>query len=391
MPDDPQTPAAKPESPETNKKPRSPKQIAASLANGKKSAGPKTEAGRLKCSLAAKSQFKHEQLAETVLLTGESRPRFISLLQCYIDAFQPISEPEHNVVQKMVVAYWHHLRSWSTHQTGTNCEIARQDPTYPHNIKAAEAERILGNNTQAATRNQAAFDRLYSNAMRDLLFLRKLRATTTGLDSVPVPVASTVWELPNEDDDPPNTGSTNTEGSQAHPHETADLWANSPAAPLLEAALQPNGSQTVRVKGEAHKGPLPAPAATTKSTHRSPFLAPPVARHKHRDKPGSSRQVIVRRSVARTTPRAHGTDPDVHRSGFRRSTHAPYPNAVLPARTTQARKLSHGRPAGKTQHQYLRIQSQRSPPPRQTAPRRLIPPCDLQYATHNPCPISNSL
>ena len=58
-------------------KPRSPKQIAASLANGKKSRSPKNPAGRLQCA-AASSQFKHRQLAETVLIRGECRKTFIN-------------------------------------------------------------------------------------------------------------------------------------------------------------------------------------------------------------------------------------------------------------------------------------------------------------------------
>ena len=184
-----------PKSPKT----RSPKQIAASLANGKKSTGPTTPEGLLKCSIAAKSQFKHHQLAETVLLTGESRTTFTALLQRYIDTFQPMTEPEHNVIQKMVVAYWHHLRSWSTHQTGFNCEIARQDAEHPHHLKAADAERALaqGSNSQAS-RNQSAFDRQFRNAMRDLILLRKLRSVSTGLDHIPVPVASSVWDQPDE-------------------------------------------------------------------------------------------------------------------------------------------------------------------------------------------------
>ena len=163
-------PAAKPS--------RSPKQIAASVANRKKSTGPTSPEGRLICSIAAKSQFHHNQLAETVLLSGESRRTFTALLQNYIDAFQPMNEPEHNAVQKMVVAQWQQLRSWSTHQTAVNCEIARQDSTLPHNVKASDAERALNqsSNTAAqASRSQAAFDRQIRNAMRDLVLLRKLR------------------------------------------------------------------------------------------------------------------------------------------------------------------------------------------------------------------------
>ena len=182
-----------PSNPTTPKPPRSPAQIAASLANGKKSKGPTSPAGRQKCAYAATSRFKHHQLAETILLTGESRPNFVALLESYIDTFQPLTEPEHNVIQQMVVAYWHKLRAWSTHQVAFNCEIARQDPTLPDPIKAAEAERVIHVHPKINT-----FDRQYRNAMRDLKLLRDLRGLTTGLPAIPVPIATTVYPGKNQ-------------------------------------------------------------------------------------------------------------------------------------------------------------------------------------------------
>ena len=198
MEDQPQTPDQE-EQPE---KQSSPRRVAASQANGKKSTGPKTPEGHLKCSNAAKSQFKHNMLAETILLTGESRLRFTQLLQNYIDTFKPLSEPEHNVIQKMVVAHWRQIRAWSTLQTNFNCEIARQDETLPHPLRASAAELAMnqqGNSLALAARYETVFDRQFKSAMRDLEFLRKLRGSTTGLTEIPVPVVSSTWEGPEED------------------------------------------------------------------------------------------------------------------------------------------------------------------------------------------------
>jgi hypothetical protein len=185
------------------KKPSSARRIAASQENGRKSRGPRTLAGRLKCSNAAKSQFKHNMLAESVLLTGESRPRFTELLQNYIDTFKPLSEPEHNVIQKMVVAHWRQIRAWSTLQTNINCEIARQDETLPHPLRASSAELAMnqqGNILALASRYETAFDRQFKSAMRDLELLRRLRGSTTGINEVPVPVASSTWEHPDDEE-----------------------------------------------------------------------------------------------------------------------------------------------------------------------------------------------
>src|SRR5450755_2855968 len=158
-----------PENPEKPK--RSPAQIAASLANGSKSLGPTTPEGLAKCTLAGNkrpSHFLHSQFAETILIAGESRRSFITLLERYIEDYQPATEAEHNVVQKMAVAYWLHVRSWSMHQTGLNCEIARQDPNLHPAIKATEADRTLAAYGQTAMRNQSSFDRLFRGSLRDL-------------------------------------------------------------------------------------------------------------------------------------------------------------------------------------------------------------------------------
>jgi hypothetical protein len=188
--------------PENPEKPqRSPAQIAASLSNGRKSLGPTTPEGLAKCTLAGNrkpSHFQHSQFAETVLIAGESRRSFIALLERYIEDYQPATEAEHNVVQKMAVAYWLHIRSWSMHQTAINCEIARQDPTLHPAIKATEADRTLASYGQIALRNQSTYDRLFRGALRDLSSLRKLRGTTSSLDLIPTPTTGGHWE--NNDD-----------------------------------------------------------------------------------------------------------------------------------------------------------------------------------------------
>ena len=179
------------------------RRIAASRQNGKKSQGPKTAEGRRKCSTPAMSQFKHNMLAGTVILAGESQPRFTQLLEHYIDTFKPLTEPEHNVIRKMVVAHWRHIRTWSTLQTNFNCEIARQDTTLPHPMRASAAEIALnqqGNTIALSLRYETTYDRQFKSAMRDLETLRRLRGTTTGIAEVPVPVASSTWEHPDEDE-----------------------------------------------------------------------------------------------------------------------------------------------------------------------------------------------
>src|SRR4051812_8773120 len=93
------------------RKKSSTRKTTSSQTNGRKSHGPTTEAGKLKCQTAAAGQIKHGMLAQTVVLNGESQSRFTAILHGFIAAYGPITEPEHAVIHKMVVAYWRQMRT----------------------------------------------------------------------------------------------------------------------------------------------------------------------------------------------------------------------------------------------------------------------------------------
>ena len=175
------------------KKKWSGRKIASSQANARKSRGPKTDAGKLKCKTAAAGQIKHGMLAQTVVLNGESQSRFTSILHGFIAAHGPITEPEHAVIHKMVVAYWRQMRTWSVQQTDFNLELARQDPALPIPIRAALASREL-KEAHIAIRYETTYDRQFSRALRDLVQLKALRGPTTGLNSLPISFAASTWQ-----------------------------------------------------------------------------------------------------------------------------------------------------------------------------------------------------
>src|SRR4051812_20557708 len=70
----------------TAKKGSSTRKKASSQANGRKSHGPTTAEGKLKCQTAAAGQIKHGMLAQTVVLNGESQSRFTAILHGFIAA-----------------------------------------------------------------------------------------------------------------------------------------------------------------------------------------------------------------------------------------------------------------------------------------------------------------
>jgi len=179
------------------------RKLDSSRANGAKSHGPATPAGLQKCTTAAALQINHGMLAKTVVLHGESESRFIAILQSFVDAYRPITEPEHAAVNKMVVAYWRQMRTWSIQKLDFDRETARQDPAdseSPAPFRATLAFRALcqdGSNALAlAHRYETTYERQFTRAIHDLAVLKTLRDPTAGLDHHPSGLGSTTWENP---------------------------------------------------------------------------------------------------------------------------------------------------------------------------------------------------
>jgi hypothetical protein len=76
---------------------RTPKQIAASRANGSKSRGPKTEAGKRQSSINSR---RHGLLSQGVVLDNERDETFQTLLQQHIHKFAPADDIEQNAIEE---------------------------------------------------------------------------------------------------------------------------------------------------------------------------------------------------------------------------------------------------------------------------------------------------
>jgi hypothetical protein len=97
------------------------KQIAASRANGAKSRGPITPEGKLKSARSGTPAIRggvDAMLARTVVLDGESRDRFHTLLTSIREELQPQTPIEHLLTHKMAVAHWRLLRVWGMEKAG---------------------------------------------------------------------------------------------------------------------------------------------------------------------------------------------------------------------------------------------------------------------------------
>jgi len=84
------------------------KRVLSSRANGSRSRGPVTPAGKQASSLNA---IRHGLLAKCVVLTNECRENFEILMAQHIDRYRPADDVELSVVEEMAVAFWRMRRA----------------------------------------------------------------------------------------------------------------------------------------------------------------------------------------------------------------------------------------------------------------------------------------
>jgi hypothetical protein len=86
------------------------KRILSSRANGARSRGPTSPAGKQASSANA---IRHGLLAKCVVLSNECRENFDALLDQHIERFSPIDDVELGVVEEMAAAFWRMRRAWA--------------------------------------------------------------------------------------------------------------------------------------------------------------------------------------------------------------------------------------------------------------------------------------
>jgi hypothetical protein len=86
------------------------RKINSARANGAKSHGPKTEAGRKASSMNAVTHGLH---SKGVILPNESREQYQEMLDAYIRQFHPEGPAEFDLIEEMVAAKWRQRRLWT--------------------------------------------------------------------------------------------------------------------------------------------------------------------------------------------------------------------------------------------------------------------------------------
>lgn len=208
-------------------------------ANGAKSHGPKTEAGRARSSQNA---LKHGFSAQTIVLPSEDPAEFQQLLASYLDDFHPSSPVELDLVHHMVAAQWR-LRRLATIETQLidqaieHIQEYSDDPPTPERALAEGFERLANGNSFAFLhRTESRLERTYSRALRNLLQLQKIRQC-----SAPTPGCS----VATHGDTPPESKTCKNEPNQNpaplnFQRDVINDRANAPVDPAMPRTRQAN-------------------------------------------------------------------------------------------------------------------------------------------------------
>jgi hypothetical protein len=102
-----------------------------SLANSARSTGPVTPEGKAR---SAQNALRHGILAESVVLTGESREAFTEIVRGHEDEFHPGSYVEHRFVETMALADWRRQRLLCLEKELLEIEVHRQEGAGGENL-----------------------------------------------------------------------------------------------------------------------------------------------------------------------------------------------------------------------------------------------------------------
>lgn len=172
-----------PDTIEPTKRPTSPARAAASRANGAKSRGPRTLAGKAR---SASSALSRSLRATGCLIPGESHQAFQTMLDNYLTRLQPRDQVEENLIHIMVHSCWRTARIWQVEKevlaTAQDKMSDDKTPTLTPAALAAQAFHGLADQSRVLpliARFESAYERTFSRALRDLMKLRAISENFT--------------------------------------------------------------------------------------------------------------------------------------------------------------------------------------------------------------------
>jgi hypothetical protein len=111
-----------------------PKQIAASRANGAKSKGPATFQGKI---VSSRNSTRHGLFAENIVLETEKTGAFLELVESLFEEHNPRTPTEKLLVEKIAAARWRQRGIWGMQKVAFDHEVA--SPSTPMTLPCVPA------------------------------------------------------------------------------------------------------------------------------------------------------------------------------------------------------------------------------------------------------------
>jgi hypothetical protein len=148
------------------------KRAIASRANGAKSQGPTSSAGKRRSSA---NSLRHGLLAKCIVLKNESTNVFSQFFDEYVQKFNPADGVEYAAVEEMVAAAWRIRRIWDAQTAMIDKGIDRSnEPTHATRTADAFTGLATGSQIQLLDRYETRLQRIYQRALNNLLILRQI-------------------------------------------------------------------------------------------------------------------------------------------------------------------------------------------------------------------------
>ena len=172
------------------------RKIASARANGAKSHGPTTDAGKQSSALNA---LAHGLTASAIVLFNESAEEYQTQLRDYLDHFRPQTKPEADLVHQLAAAHWRVARYAGVesglleHRMQDQEERLREDyEDMPENHRLAIAfDALSGANSSLALLNryQSRLHHEYHRLLKTLVQIQSAQARRPKFPNEPNPAS----------------------------------------------------------------------------------------------------------------------------------------------------------------------------------------------------------
>ncbi|MBV9768189.1 MAG: hypothetical protein JOZ32_01345 [Bryobacterales bacterium] len=180
------------------------RKLASARANGAKSQGPVTAAGKQSSALNA---LVHGLTARTVVLFNESQDEYQAQLRDYLDHFRPQTKPEDDLVHQLAAAHWRVGRYAGVESGLLEQRMQQQeerlgdeyDALPEHHLLAIAFDALSSADSSFALLNryQARLQQEYHRILKSLLQLQSARAKQSNIGKLPNETTMAAqWPLP---------------------------------------------------------------------------------------------------------------------------------------------------------------------------------------------------